>query len=66
VTQQIGQPFALLDIRLASGHRFDVLRIDQDDRAPILHEVEHRPPEHTRTLEGHDLDPQRLQPIREQ
>jgi len=38
--QEIGQPLAVFDVRFASGHRLDVLRIDQAQGAPFLEQVE--------------------------
>jgi hypothetical protein len=61
--QEIGQPLAVLDIGFASRHRLDVLRIDQDERTPLLQQVEHRSPIHPSRLEGDHPDLQGVQPI---
>jgi len=43
--QQVRQPFGVLDVGRAPGHRAHVLRVDQQDGPPcLLQEVVHRPP----------------------
>jgi len=45
MTQQIGEPFAILDIRLVPRYRLEVLRVDERDRALLVFEqIEDGPP----------------------
>ena len=47
VKQQVGNPLCVLDIGLPAWHGSHVLRIDQDECAPlVLNQVEDRPPVH--------------------
>jgi hypothetical protein len=46
MTQQIGEPFTVAHIRLASRHRLDVLRIDQQDATALLEQSIDRIPLH--------------------
>jgi hypothetical protein len=50
VAQQISQPLTVLDVGFAAGQRFDVLGIDQNERAPLLQHVEDGTPQHAGTL----------------
>ena len=50
MAQQVGDPGAVLDIGLATWHRLDVLRIDQDDLEAAFQDVEDRPPIHAGRL----------------
>src|SRR5260221_5922190 len=65
VAQQVGQPFAVLDIRLAPGHRLHVLGVDQEDPAPLLQQIVDRPPIHARAFERHVRYSLLLQPLRQ-
>jgi hypothetical protein len=44
VPQQICQPFAILNISLSSGHRFDVAGIDEDQFRTSFKDIENRFP----------------------
>ena len=45
VAQQVGQPLAVLDVRLAPRHGLDVLRVDQQQLPPLaLQQVQHGAP----------------------
>jgi hypothetical protein len=65
MTQQVRQPFAVPHVRLAAGHRLDMLGIDQQQRErPFQHVVE-RLPVHARALHGHVRTLPGRQPVRE-
>jgi hypothetical protein len=63
--QPVDPPFAVLDVRLAPGARFAVLRIDQDERAPLLQYIEYGTPQHARTLHRHLRHRMETQPVAE-
>jgi hypothetical protein len=44
--EEIGKPFAILHIRLATGKRFDMLRVNQQERAPFFENVVDGMPKH--------------------
>jgi hypothetical protein len=52
MAQQFSQPFTVLHIGLAARRRFDVLRIDQDQGAPLLQHIEDGTPQHACALHG--------------
>jgi hypothetical protein len=37
--EEIGNPFAILHVCFATGKRFDMLRVDQQERAPFFENV---------------------------
>jgi len=56
MAQQIGQPFTVLDIGLASRHGPHMLWVHQHDGVPILQQIKYWLPKHARTLEGNVRD----------
>jgi hypothetical protein len=42
MAQQIGEPFAIFHIGLATWNGFHMLSIDQDDAAALFQQVKHR------------------------
>ena len=52
-----------LHVRFVPRHRFEVLGIDQQQRAPLLQHVKDGAPENTSTLQGHMGDRMETQPV---
>jgi len=44
--EEIGNPLAVLHIRFAAGKRFDMLRVDQEERATVFKHIVDGMPEH--------------------
>ena len=65
MAQQIGQPLGILDIRLAARDRLGVVRIDDEDLALLLEQVEDRTPIRARRLHDHRPAVLSSQPIGE-
>ena len=63
--QQLGQPFAVSDIRLPAGDVLDVLRIDQQQLEVAFQQVVDRLPVDARGLHGDVGDPGLGQPVRQ-
>src|SRR4029453_5182290 len=60
--QEFGDPSAVLHIRLAPRHLFDVGGIDQQDGEVPLEQIKNGLPVHARTLHGDDCTPMGLEP----
>jgi hypothetical protein len=52
MAQQITNPIAVPDISLPSGHRFDVVGVDQQDGTVVFQQIEDWPPVDAGTLNG--------------
>ncbi len=65
MSQQVGNPLGVTHIRLASGNRFDMLRIDHQQFKVAFEQVEDRFPIHPRCLESDMRTSLFVQPIRE-
>jgi hypothetical protein len=63
--QELGDPLRILDVGLASGHGFDMLRIEQPDREDPLEEGIDRFPLVASALKAHMGATTLPQPVRE-
>ena len=63
VAQQIGDPFGILDVRLATGHGFDVLGVGEQHLKLALEQVIGGLPVHAGALHGHVGDTLGGQPV---
>lgn len=63
MTQEVSNPFAVLDIGLVTRDGLHVLGIDQDDAEGVFQQGENRPPIDARTLHRHLRDAQAGEPV---
>ena len=60
MAQQIGEPFAIFNIGLATWNGFHMLSIDQDDAAALFQQVKHRSEVNSGRFHGDHCDGQAL------
>src|SRR5688572_20394636 len=63
MTEQVSNPLGVTHIRLASRHRLDVLRVDDEDSEEPLAKVLDRATVSAAALQRHMRAPRRLQPV---
>jgi len=66
VSEQVGQPFAVADVRFLAWHRPHVLRVDEQQGALLVFKnVEYWPPVHASRLERHVGHSHAVEPVRQ-
>ncbi len=63
MAQQVGDPFAVFNVRLVARHRLHMLGVDQDNLERAFQHVEDRSPIHPGRFEGHMGDLVAREPV---